>query len=270
MYRQITISDNIPTFSIIMVSYNQERMIEQSIQSVLTQNYSNLEFIIIDGQSSDESPEIIKKYSNKIQKIVFEKDRGMYHARNKGILMATGDYLGFLNTDDLFYPDALNDIAKLIVKENFPDMVFGYTIGLTKSGTESKNIIFGPDLNISKEDYFKKMNTIPDQSTFYKREAIAVVGLYDTSLRFGADTDLKCRFIINEMRICTLPKIIAGWRMYEEALTFRPDLKKVRFKEAIMVNNRYTGNYLTSYTLRLFIYNYIVPTIKGVFKYFKK
>ncbi len=270
MKSPISSNINLPFISIIMVSFNQAEMIEQSILSVLNQNYQNLEFIIIDGNSSDESPKIIRKYEGKINRIILEKDMGMYHARNKGILLSTGDYIGFLNTDDLFYPEALNDIGKLIVQENFPDMVYGYTIGLTKNGNESKKIIFGPGLNTSKKYYFKKMKTIPDQSTFYKRNALAFVGLFDTSLRFGADTDLKCRFIINEMRISTLPKIIAGWRIYDEALTFRKDLKKDRFKEAIIVNHKYTNSYINYYNIRLLLYNYVVPIIKNCLFFLKK
>ncbi|HEY5587456.1 MAG TPA: hypothetical protein VIK86_00710, partial [Candidatus Paceibacterota bacterium] len=85
----------------------------------------------------------------------------------------------------------------------------------------------------------------------------------------GADTDLKCRFVKNDMKICSLTKIIAGWRIYEEALTYRPDLRNVRFKESVMINHRYTGSYMNYYTVRLFLYNFIVPSIKRFLKYFR-
>lgn len=262
--------NNTPFITIIMVSYNQAKMIETAIKSVLNQNYSNLEFIIIDGNSTDNSLDIIQKYSSQITTIVSEPDRGMYHARNKGILLAKGDYIGFLNTDDIYFQDALNLISNFIIQMSYPDLVFGYTIGLSREGIKNKKIIIGKDINLSKKKYFKKMQTIPDQSAFYKRDALAYIGLYDTSLRFGADTDLKCRFIKREMANFIFPEIIAGWRIYNETLTFRPDLKRARIIEAIKVNHRYNKCYINQYTNKLLFYNYIVPLIKECLNVFKR
>ena len=248
--------------SIIMVSYNQGNMIEDSILSVLNQNYPYLEFILIDGKSSDNTLKIIDKYKDRVDIIVTENDKGMYHARNKGIMLATGDYIGFLNTDDLLFPNALNNIRKFIVDNDFPDMLFGYTAFLNKDGIKSEKVIFGKGVNIDKDVYFKTMKTIPDQSAFYKKESISFIGIYDTTLRFGADTDLKCRYIKRNMNICIYPEIIAGWKVYEEALTYRKDIKHERFKEALKVNHRYNRFYLNHYVIRLFFYNYIVPVVK--------
>ncbi len=253
---------DLPIISIVMVSFNQSSMIENSILSVLSQSYANIEFIIVDGKSTDGSLRIIDKYASRIKVVVSESDNGMYHARNKGILLSSGDYIGFLNSDDLYYPDAISDIASFIIQENFPDMVFGYTIGLDREGNELKKVIFGRDVELNRRKYFRRMKTIPDQSCFYRRDSLAFIGMFDTTLRFSADTDLRCRFIVRAMKISIFPKIIAAWRIYEETLTFRPDLRTVRFKEAVMVNHRYTGYFLNYYNTRLFAYNYIVPVVK--------
>jgi glycosyltransferase involved in cell wall biosynthesis len=247
-----------------MVSYNQGEMIEESILSVLNQGYPNLELIIIDGKSSDNTICIIDKYRERIDLFISESDKGMYHARNKGILLATGDYVGFLNTDDLFFENALNNIGEFIVNNDYPDMIFGYTAFLSKDSAISPKVIFGKNVNITKKNYFRKMKTIPDQSTFYKKSSFSYVGLYDTTLFFGADTDLKCRYIYRGMNVKILHQIIAGWKIYDNTLTYRKDLKYKRFKEAIKVNHRYNHFYFNFYTIRLFVYIYIVPFIRKI------
>ena len=103
----------VPFISIITVVFNNEDYIECCIKSVLAQDYSNFEYIIIDGNSTDETLNIVNKYSDRINKIVSEKDSGIYEAFNKGIKYATGDYIGFLNSDD-YYTDnkVLSEISK--------------------------------------------------------------------------------------------------------------------------------------------------------------
>jgi len=264
------VETKLPTLSIIMVSYNQGSNIEQAILSVINQDYPYLEFIIIDGGSTDNTREIIDKYSSYIDLVISETDEGMYHARNKGIFLARGEYIGFLNTDDIFYPNALKDIGLKILENKNVDMIFGFTIGVNKYGEKMPRVLFGPNIDTNKAKYFKTMKTIPDQSTFYKRTVFPIIGIYDTSLKFGADTDLKCRIIKKGLSIIAFEKIIAAWRIYDEALTFRADLKNIRFKEAIKINNRYTQTLINYYNVRLLLYTYFVPLIKKILKYEKQ
>ena len=93
-----------PKVSIITVCLNSEKTLEQAIQSVISQTYKNIEYIIVDGASTDGTLDIISKYENKITKWVSEKDQGLYYAMNKGIDMATGDIVGIINSDDWYEP----------------------------------------------------------------------------------------------------------------------------------------------------------------------
>ena len=101
-----------PLISVITVSLNSEKTIEKAIQSVLNQNYDNVEFIIIDGKSSDQTLEIIKKFESSIDLWISEKDTGIYNAINKGLKICSGDIIGILNSDDEYTKDALS-LAKI-------------------------------------------------------------------------------------------------------------------------------------------------------------
>jgi len=100
--------------SIITVSYNSENTIEDTIQSVLGQSYSDIEYIIVDGASEDGTMEVVREYKNKVDKVVSKPDKGLYHAMNKGIRMATGDIVGTLNSDDFYASD---EVVKKVVNK---------------------------------------------------------------------------------------------------------------------------------------------------------
>lgn len=112
-----------PKISIITVTYNAEKYLEATIQSVLKQTYSNIEYLIIDGKSKDKTLEIIKKYENQITKWLSESDKGLYDAMNKGIDWATGDYLWFMNAGDEIF--AANTLEKIFAKEQEGDIYYG-------------------------------------------------------------------------------------------------------------------------------------------------
>ena len=98
--------------SVITVTKNSEKYLEENIKSLSNQTYKNFEHIIIDGDSRDGTLQIIKKYSNNITKWISEPDQGLYFAMNKGIQLSSGDIIGILNSDDIYYPEALNIVNK--------------------------------------------------------------------------------------------------------------------------------------------------------------
>lgn len=125
-----------PKFSIITVTYNAGELLEDTIQSVITQTYKNIEYIIIDGKSTDNTLEIIDRYRNHIQTVVSEPDKGLYDAMNKGIAKATGDYICFLNAGDELHED---DTLQLMVHSltsltELPDVIYGETAIVDKEG----------------------------------------------------------------------------------------------------------------------------------------
>lgn len=134
-----------PIITVITVCYNSATKIEETIQSIINQSYSNIEYIIIDGGSSDGTVEIIKKYSSKISYWISEKDNGIYDAMNKGIQKATGEWINFMNCGDYFYD---SDVLKNIFSNNYDnvDVIYGNSISYGKDGSHY-NIISGENIN---------------------------------------------------------------------------------------------------------------------------
>ena len=125
-----------PKFSIITVTYNAGKVLEDTIQSVITQTYKNVEYIIVDGKSTDGTMDIVNRYREHIHTIVSEPDKGLYDAMNKGIDLATGDYLCFLNAGDELHED---DTLQLIVhslngEKELPDVIYGETAIVDEEG----------------------------------------------------------------------------------------------------------------------------------------
>ena len=173
-----------PLISIITVSLNSEKTIEKTIQSVLNQTYDNVEFIIIDGKSSDQTLEIIKKYENSIDFWISEKDTGIYNAMNKGLKICSGDIIGILNSDDEYTKDALELVKIYFEKE--VDFVFG--------SVEKDRLLSG----LNKEKIYWKFNIYPAHSSgfFISKSAQIKVGLYDEEFKLHADYDLIYKLIV--------------------------------------------------------------------------
>lgn len=133
-----------PLVSIITPSYNQAQYIEQTILSVLAQSYTNFEFIIIDGGSTDGSVDIIKRYEKHLAYWVSEKDEGQTHAVNKGIQKSSGEIIAYINSDDLYEKDALQNIVDLYVEDPTAAVYYGMCCTINESGTIVKAYEGGP------------------------------------------------------------------------------------------------------------------------------
>ena len=182
--------------SLITITYNSARTISNTFQSILSQSYTNIEYIVIDGNSKDETVSIIKCYEPLFEgrmKWLSEPDKGIYDAMNKGIRMATGDIIGILNSDDLFYDnDVLKDIVRTF-ESNDIDCLYG-------------NLDFVDVVNIDKvvRTWKGSQHTAgaflkgwhPAHPTFYvKRDVYEKYGVFDTSFDVSADFELMLRFI---------------------------------------------------------------------------
>ena len=179
--------------SIITVVRNNKQTIKDAIDSVINQSYKNIEYIIIDGASTDGTIEVIKEYKNKITKFISEKDDGLYDAMNKGIRLATGDIVGILNSDD-FYKDnfviekIMNIFKKGSIDSMFADLIYVRAENLDKTIRYFDSSKFKP----SRFAY----GFMPAHPTFFvKREVYEKYGLFRTDLKISADFDILVRFL---------------------------------------------------------------------------
>ena len=183
-----------PKFSIITVTYNAEKVLEDTIQSVIFQTYRNVEYIIVDGASKDHTLEIVNKYHDRINKVTSEIDKGLYDAMNKGIQLATGDYLCFLNAGDKFHDsETLQKIVHTLKGQERPDVIYGETAIVDEEGhfLHMRRLSAPAHLNWKS---FKQGMLVCHQAFFANRE-LAINHLYDLQYRFSADFDWCIRIM---------------------------------------------------------------------------
>ena len=183
-----------PKFSIITVTYNAGKVLEDTIQSVVFQTYRNVEYIIVDGGSKDNTLEIAGKYHDRISKVISEPDKGLYDAMNKGIRLATGDYLCFLNAgDELHENETLQRIVQTLKGKELPDIIYGETAIVDEEGhfLHMRRLSAPEKLNWKS---FKQGMLVCHQAFFARRE-LAIDNLYDLRYRFSADFDWCIRLM---------------------------------------------------------------------------
>jgi glycosyltransferase involved in cell wall biosynthesis len=178
--------------SIITVCYNSFSTIEKTILSVASQGYDNIEYIIIDGDSKDNTLMVIKKHDNHITKWVSKPDKGLYDAMNKGIKMATGDIIGILNSDDTFSSNTVIEDVVNFHKKNDIDASVG---NITQHNENGKILRFYTSKNWNPEKL--KIGLMPPHpSIFFKRELFDKFGNYHLGFKIGADYELIARFFL--------------------------------------------------------------------------
>lgn len=177
-----------PRFSIITVTYNADKVLEATIQSIISQTYKDIEYIIIDGGSKDKTLSIVEKYKNHIAKVISEPDKGLYDAMNKGLRVATGDYVCFLNAGDTLHEDdTLTMMVKSIEKNQYPDIIYGETaiVDNKREFLQMRRLSTPEKLNWKS---FKNGMLVCHQAFYAKRE-IAKNEPYNLKYRFSADFD---------------------------------------------------------------------------------
>jgi len=195
--------DDKPLISIITVVFNGEKYLEQTIQSVLNQTYSNVEYIIVDGDSTDGTLDIIKKYEDQIDYWVSEKDNGIYDAMNKGVSLGTGDYIAFLNADDWYPIESIKWVVENAMK--------------TKAGYIYGNInLYDGDVfmqirepNLKK---YKKYQPFGHQSLFVKINYMQQMP-FDTRYNIAADYDFMIKLIVSEISYIQIKESLVNFRI---------------------------------------------------------
>lgn len=208
--------------SIITVVHNGEKYIEKAIKSIISQNYTHIEYIIIDGDSTDSTMDIINKYKNDIHIVVSEKDKGMYDALNKGFSLATGDVLCWLNSDDYLFPNAINTVVDVF--NTFPQVEW-----LT-----GRKVIINKHDQIIKIGCFKSFVKKYIHSGYYRGDAIGFItqeatfwkkGLYekagsfvDSNYKLASDFELWTRFS-NYTELYSINTLLGAFRLHGDQLS---------------------------------------------------
>jgi len=188
-----------PLVSIITVVFNGEKYLEQTIQSVINQIYDNVEYIIIDGGSNDDTLAIIKKYEDQIDYWVSEKDSGIYDAMNKGISLSLGEKIGIINADDWYETNALTQL-----QINLECIEYGL-LRLIKSELEYQIL--------RKSDIFLNESMIPHPTSFVSKSIYKKLGFYNTNYKFSSDYEFMLRAKAKNIKFCTVNKILGNFRL---------------------------------------------------------
>lgn len=237
--------------SVITPSYNQGQFIEQTILSVLNQSYPNIEYILVDGGSTDNTMEIVKKYKERISIIIHEKDNGQSDAINKGFKLATGELVGWINSDDILYQDCIERIVEMEEKHRDGSIYYASKIDiLNVNGNVKEQRV----IRISnKNDLLNKNYDVIQQGSFYRSELIKEVDFLDQKLYYCMDLDLWLK-LLDRGKIYFFDNYpLAAFRLWEgnKTLTgqidFLKDIRKTLCKHgmsAISHNNKRLHWYL--------------------------
>ncbi|MFC1821536.1 glycosyltransferase family 2 protein [Thermodesulfobacteriota bacterium] len=253
----------IPKISIVTPSYNQGLFLEDTILSVVGQNYPNLEYIIMDGGSEDNSVEIIKKYEKYLAYWVTEKDDGQSYAINKGFQKATGDILGWLNSDDMYLPGTLNHVGKKLDPDS-AQLLFGNSIHLKEEGNiyGSEVIKWHQESNIFLFDY------VIQPSTFWTKRTWETVGSLDEQLHYTFDWDWFIRAKISGVRFKPENRPLSIFRLHSDIKTFTGG--KPRLKEISRIYKTYSSEKYEKLFFRCHKRALKRKLVMTLFNYFKK
>lgn len=219
-----------PLISIITVVYNGDNYLEETIQSVVNQTYDNVEYIVIDGGSTDGTIDIIKKYEDRIDYWVSEKDKGMYDALNKGFSCAQGVLINFCNSDDMLYSD--NVIEKIAMKYNQEkfDLCYGIAEFIGASG---EHMSYSYPLDFKKRYVVTLGLPFVQPTSFWKRDIMKKTGLFDLNYKIVSDYDLISRILILSDKIYNMPFPIIKFRKH--GVSFGDQNTKTARKEAPVI-----------------------------------
>jgi len=245
-----------PKVSIITPSFNQAKFLRHTIESVITQDYPNIEYIIIDGGSSDGSLEIIKSYEDHLAYWESLPDHGQTDAINKGFAKATGKYLAWLNSDDLYHPGAISEAVNFL--EEHPDvgLVYGDCSFINAQG---KQIGLFPAAQTDYARLRRGYVHIPQQSAFFRADLWNKVGPLDPSFYFAMDYDLWVR-LASEAPLVYLPGLLwASFRLHGDAKTIAADARC--WPEMLRVHYREGGSRFAPIVIKYYIRRLVAPLI---------
>ncbi len=251
--------------SIITVSYNSETTIKDTIESVLNQTYKNIEYIIIDGNSSDNTIDILKSYEANFSKRgitykwVSEPDKGIYDAMNKGLLLSRGNLIGILNSDDWYSNNAIELIISKIIKWNNFTIISG-----KKNKVNSKKEILKTIQNKKNiKKYIHRTMPINHPATFVFRSVYDSIGFFNIHYKLSADYDLIFRAYNAGVKFLFTDEIIVNMR--NNGATHQTRNLFITAKEDFLIRKKNNVKYANFYYLKRILFNFLV-IIRAIFK----
>jgi len=248
-------SDN-PLISIITPSYNQAKFLRETIDSVLSQDYPNLEYIIIDGGSSDGSLEIIQEYENRLSYWESTPDKGQTDAINKGFARAKGKYLAWLNSDDVYLPGAVSEAVGYLEEHPEIGTVYG---DCTFIDAQGHTIGRFPAAQTDHARLRRGYVHIPQQASFFRADLWQEVGPLDPSFYFAMDYDLWVRLAKKSPLVYLPSHIWASFRLHGDAKTIAADARC--WPEMLRVHYREGGHWLSPIIIKYGLRRIAAPFI---------
>ena len=244
---------SLPRVSIVTPSFNQAQYIESTIQSVLVQDYPQIEYLIVDGSSTDDTVDIIKKYQGQLAWWVSEKDQGQTDAINKGFARASGDILAWINSDDTYEPGAVRLAANYLMEHPEVGMVYGDCNFINAEGRVIGRFASAQtNYRMLRQGYVH----IPQQTMFFRGELWRQVGPLDPSFYFAMDYDLWTR-ISARTGIKYIPQTWANFRLHTTGKTIVADDRC--WPEMIRVHYRDGGSFFSIIVAKYYIRRLIAP-----------
>ena len=246
-------NEQLPLVSIVTPSFNQARYIEATIQSVLTQDYPRIEYIVIDGGSTDGTLDILKKHADRISFWVSEPDKGQTDAINKGFARARGDILAWINSDDTYEPGAVAAAVGYLQEHPEVGMVYGDCNFINESGRRIGRFNAAQtDQRLLRRGYVH----IPQQASFFRADLWRQVGPLDPSFFFAMDYDLWTRLAARS-QLNYVPQTWANFRLHTSGKTIVADDRC--WPEMIRVHYRDGGSFFSAIVAKYYIRKVVAP-----------
>ncbi len=244
---------DLPLLSIVTPSFNQARFLEAAIQSVLSQNYPRLEYIIVDAGSTDGSVEIIKRYENRLAWWISEPDKGQTDALNKGFARAHGEIFAWLNSDDTYQSGALAAAAKLMLESPQFGLIYGDANYINEAGqTIGRFPAAQTDYRRLRQGYVH----VPQQAAFFRGDMWRKLGPLDESYYFAMDYDLWLR-IAGQAKVKYVPQTWANFRLHPGGKTMAADERC--WPEMIRIHYRDGGSFFSLIVAKSYVRKLIAP-----------
>lgn len=245
----------LPLVSIITPSYNQAAFLEATIQSVLEQDYPNIEYIIIDGGSTDGSLDIIRRYAGRLASWVSERDRGQTDAINKGFARAQGSILAWLNSDDTYQPGAVREAVEYLAAHPEVGMVYGDGNFIDERGRVIGRF---PSAQTDLKKLQRGYVHVCQQSSFFRADLWRAVGPLDPAFYFAMDYDLWVR-LARRAPLVYLPRTWANFRLHSDAKTIAADDRC--WPEMLRVHYRDGGSRFSPIVMKYYIRKLAAPLL---------